>query len=159
MVGILAAIACAGEGGGCHPKELAARCALDASTISRAVAALVERGLVRRSPDPADGRARLLTLTPDGRTALAKVEQLQSVHLAEALRDWTAEEVDAFAVALGRFVAGLTAHLDAAHPDGMYARAAPPAVTSPATGAPPDAAPESSDDRSQPETSKLEAAL
>jgi DNA-binding MarR family transcriptional regulator len=137
MVGILAAIVSAGDG--CHPKELAARCGLDASTISRAVAALVTRGLVQRTADSADRRACILTLTDAGRTALADLERQQTDLLAATLRDWTAAEVDAFAAALTRFVDDATAYLDRTSM----------APTAPAGG------PESSEH----ETSTLEAAL
>jgi DNA-binding MarR family transcriptional regulator len=110
--GILVALGAAGEGDGCHPKELAARCGLDASTISRAVATLVARGLVQRSADPADRRACILTLTVAGRTALADIRHRQAEFLREALHDWTAPEIDAFAAALTRFVDDVTIHLD-----------------------------------------------
>jgi DNA-binding MarR family transcriptional regulator len=144
MIGILAAIGGAENGACCHPKELATRCGLDASTISRAAAALVERGLVQRSPDPADGRARILTLTAAGRTALADVERRQAEFLREALRDWTAPEVDTFAAGLTRFIDDLTAHLDRT--------SAPPAT-------PAASVPEPLDDSSGRETPMLEAAL
>ena len=101
-LGVLAAINTAGDG--CHPKELAVRCALDASTISRAVAALVARGLVERTVDPADRRACLLGLTDAGHAALTDLERQQTDLLAAALRDWTDPEVDAFATALTLFL-------------------------------------------------------
>jgi DNA-binding MarR family transcriptional regulator len=112
MIGILAAIGSAAQDAGCHPKELAARCGLDASTISRAVATLVARGFVQRSADPADGRACILTLTGAGRAALADLERQQADMLAAVLRDWSASEVDAFAAALAHFIDDATAYLD-----------------------------------------------
>jgi DNA-binding MarR family transcriptional regulator len=153
MIGILAAIGNAEDGRCCHPKELATQCALDASTISRAVATLVARGLVRSRPDPADGRARILALTAAGRAALADVERRQAEFLREALRDWTAPEVDTFAAGLTRFVDDLTAHLDR-----TSVPPATPAGSVPETPAPPapaGRAPETSER----ETPKLEAAL
>lgn len=131
MGAILAAIGSSEQG--CHPKELAARCGLDASTISRAVSALVSRGLVERTADPADGRACILTLTGTGRTVLTDLHRRQTDLVAAALRDWTPADVDAFATALTRFVEDVTDYLDR---------------TSPAAGR-----------TSQPETSTLEAAL
>jgi DNA-binding MarR family transcriptional regulator len=112
MTGVLAALPHAGADEGCHAKELAARCGLDASTISRAVTALVTRGLVQRTTDPTDGRASVLTLTEAGRAALADLERQQAELLAGALRDWTAPEVEAFAASLTRFVDDLTTYLD-----------------------------------------------
>jgi DNA-binding MarR family transcriptional regulator len=112
VMGILAALGSEGDDDGCHPKELAARCGLDASTISRAVATLVARGLVARSADPADGRACILTLTEAGRADLAELRRRQAGFLSEALRDWTDPEIDTFAAGLARFVDDLAAHLD-----------------------------------------------
>jgi DNA-binding MarR family transcriptional regulator len=49
--------------------ELARRFDLAGATVSDAVGTLVEKGLVRKDPDPDDGRARVLTLTDEGREA------------------------------------------------------------------------------------------
>ena len=101
--GVLAAIARAESGTACHSKELAAECALDPSTISRAVAALVRAGLVQRTADPADGRASVLELTPLGRRKLTDVVRSYDDLLADALRDWTAPELTALAGLFQRF--------------------------------------------------------
>jgi DNA-binding MarR family transcriptional regulator len=129
-VGILTVIGSTGEAGGCHPKELAARCALDASTISRAVATLVARGLVERSADPADRRACILTLTAAGHDALADLHRRQSEFLSEALREWSASELDAFAAGLARFVDDLTTYLDRTSLDRTSTTPAAPAGVS-----------------------------
>ncbi|HTW68578.1 MAG TPA: MarR family winged helix-turn-helix transcriptional regulator [Acetobacteraceae bacterium] len=50
--------------------------AMDKVKVSRAAAALVERGLVRQSPDPHDGRSRLLRLTRKGQKAYQRVVPL-----------------------------------------------------------------------------------
>ena len=42
----------------------------DVSTVSRQVTALVTHGLVEKVPDPHDGRAQVLSLTPTGRDLL-----------------------------------------------------------------------------------------
>ena len=101
--GVLAGIARIESGTGCHGKDLAAECSLDPSTISRAVAALVRAGLVRRTADPADGRASVLELTPLGRRKLTDVVHSYDDLLAEALRDWTAPELTALAGMFQRF--------------------------------------------------------
>jgi DNA-binding MarR family transcriptional regulator len=112
MTGVLAALRRGDSDDVCHAKELAARCGLDTSTISRAVTTLVTRGLVQRTADPADGRASILTLTEAGREALASIERQQTELVNGALRNWTAPEIDAFAAALTRFVDDLTTYLD-----------------------------------------------
>jgi DNA-binding MarR family transcriptional regulator len=139
MTGVLAAIDRGGAGDVCHPKELAVQCGLTASTISRAVAALVTRGLVQRATDPVDGRAAILTLTPAGRHALAELEQRQAEMLACALGEWTTSEIDDFAATLARFVHDMTSYLDGAS-------------AAPAAGANTSGIPEQ-------QTSTLEAAL
>ncbi|HEV7899929.1 MAG TPA: MarR family transcriptional regulator [Planosporangium sp.] len=116
MTGVLAALRHASADEVCHAKELAARCGLDASTISRAVTTLVTRGLVQRTADPTDGRASILTLTAAGRATLTDIERQQAELLAGALGDWTAPEVDAFAAALTRFIDDATTYLDRTSP-------------------------------------------
>jgi len=59
--------------------ELGARRMLTPSGITRAVMRLEERGLVRREPDPRDGRAALAALTRDG---LAVLRRAQRIHHA-----------------------------------------------------------------------------
>jgi DNA-binding MarR family transcriptional regulator len=54
--------------------RLAHRLALTKPSVSTAVDALVERGLIRRDPAPDDGRAVQLALTPAGRQALLSTE-------------------------------------------------------------------------------------
>ncbi|MET0415297.1 MAG: MarR family transcriptional regulator, partial [Actinoplanes sp.] len=103
-LGVLAIIA---VGRGCHGKDLAAECALDPSTVSRAVAALVKAGLVARTADPDDGRASVLTATEAGRRALEEVLTCYDHRLVDALRDWTAEELRTFTTLLHRFTGDL----------------------------------------------------
>jgi MarR family transcriptional regulator, 2-MHQ and catechol-resistance regulon repressor len=62
------------EEGAIGQNELAAALYLDKSTTSRVVSALERKGYLVRSPDPADGRARLLEVTPDGRALVAAIE-------------------------------------------------------------------------------------
>ena len=59
--------------------DLGARRMLTPSGITRVVARLEERGLVRREPDPADGRAAFAVLTRKGLKALRRA---QAVHHA-----------------------------------------------------------------------------
>ena len=58
--------------------ELAARAGIDLSVASRQLAALERHGYVTRRPDPADGRATLFRLTPEGADALAAARALRS---------------------------------------------------------------------------------
>ncbi|ACU36462.1 winged helix-turn-helix transcriptional regulator [Actinosynnema pretiosum subsp. pretiosum] len=87
---------------GCHAKQLAHQAALDPSTVSRAVAALVGQGLVERQADPVDGRASILVVTPAGQEALDRARRWYEDLMDRALAGWTPEELDAFNDALGR---------------------------------------------------------
>lgn len=68
-----------------HQGELGARLHLGKSTTSRLTDGLEERGWVRRDPDPADGRARLLALTDAGTRAAAEVSRRRADRLATLL--------------------------------------------------------------------------
>lgn len=103
-------------GGGCHGKDLAGECALDPSTISRAVAALVKEGLVARTADPADGRASVLAPTPHGRRVLDNVTGWYDDRLADALRDWTTDDLHTFAAYLQRFAGSVLTNTDQSRP-------------------------------------------
>ena len=64
---------------------LAARTGLTHQSVGEVVAELERRGFVERVPDPADGRARLVRLTPEGRHLVrAAVAAIGAIE-----RDWT----------------------------------------------------------------------
>jgi len=113
MVGVLSSIESLGDHrtAGCHVKDLAARNALDPSTISRAVTALVRLGLVRRTPDPVDGRASVLEMTEQGRAALGDTYRWYDALFAEALAGWSPHDVAAFSAMLHRFSDDVLAYL------------------------------------------------
>jgi DNA-binding MarR family transcriptional regulator len=54
--------------------SIAGLVALDRSNAARVCATLEERGLLRRQPDPADRRARRLTVTAEGKALLRRAE-------------------------------------------------------------------------------------
>jgi DNA-binding MarR family transcriptional regulator len=77
-----------------RPGDLAQQEGLDQSTLSRRIAGLAERGLVRRQPDPADRRAHLLEVTDEGRAA-HDAEQARRVRLVtDAVAHWSSPERD-----------------------------------------------------------------
>jgi len=61
---------------------------LDASTVTRQVAALERAGFVARRPDPADGRSSTIALTAKGRLSMADVEQERRRCIEALVRDW-----------------------------------------------------------------------
>lgn len=57
------------------PGELAEAERVSPPSMTRTVAALVERGLVERTPDPDDGRQVILSLTPEARRLLKEIRR------------------------------------------------------------------------------------
>lgn len=72
--------------------DLAALLDLDASTVSRHVRTLEDRGLVARATDPDDGRASRLDLTDEGRARLEAGAARRRALVAEVLENWSAED-------------------------------------------------------------------
>jgi MarR family transcriptional regulator, lower aerobic nicotinate degradation pathway regulator len=54
-------------------RELARRTGSDPNTVRAMLVLLEDRGLVARAAHPTDGRARTVSLTPDGRTAYRRL--------------------------------------------------------------------------------------
>lgn len=80
---------------------------IDKGAISRQVQHLIDLGLIDRSPDPEDGRATLLTASPDAVRRLGEVADERRALLAERLGDWSPEEMASFAASLRRYNAAL----------------------------------------------------
>ncbi|CAN5309091.1 MarR family transcriptional regulator [soil metagenome] len=72
--------------------DFAESTSLDASTISRHVGHLLDLGLILRSADPDDGRARLVQISPLGIKHLTKTLHHRREALAEAMADWSLED-------------------------------------------------------------------
>jgi DNA-binding MarR family transcriptional regulator len=68
--------------------RLAEEVGIDRSGASRYADRLETAGLVERSPDPCDGRATLLSLTPEGRAAVTVLRDALTRHLAGLIADW-----------------------------------------------------------------------
>ncbi|AXB42516.1 MarR family winged helix-turn-helix transcriptional regulator [Amycolatopsis albispora] len=89
--------------------RLAARLDVDPSVISRQVAPLERAGLVRRRPDPGDGRAGLLAVTEDGDRYLCAHQRRWAELVATALTDWAEEDAEALIAGLRRLTADIRA--------------------------------------------------
>ncbi len=61
---------------------------LDASTVSRQVRQLEDRGLLERATDPDDGRASRVSLSPEGRRRLETGGRRRRELIAALLEDW-----------------------------------------------------------------------
>ena len=92
--------------GGCGPlrlSSLAEILELDASTVSRHVKQLEDRGYLGRTTDPDDGRASRIEVTTEGLAALAAHIDRRKAFLTEALDDWSAADREQLRTLLDRF--------------------------------------------------------
>ncbi|MBT2412617.1 MarR family transcriptional regulator [Streptomyces sp. ISL-12] len=96
-----------GECGGQRATELAAYIGVGKATMSRQLRALEELGLIAREPDPADGRAWLVDLTPEGRDRVRRVREARRARYAGRLADWDPREVGELARLLGELNRGM----------------------------------------------------
>jgi DNA-binding MarR family transcriptional regulator len=86
---LLHALRCTGS---IRLSDLAARTHLDASTVSRHVKALEDRGYVERSGDPVDRRASQVTLRPEGEKALLAAMDERRADVAKVLAGWSEDD-------------------------------------------------------------------
>lgn len=80
--------------GALTPRELADAERVQPPTMTRIVAKLEERGLVRRTPHPTDGRQVILAVTEGGQAVLEQFERVRDEWLATRLTALTEEERD-----------------------------------------------------------------
>jgi len=76
--------------------------AMDAATIKGVIDRLFARGYIEANPHPEDGRLRLLTLTPLGRTTVEAALPPAAAITAETLAPLTEDERDIFLALLRR---------------------------------------------------------
>ena len=74
------------------PGELAEHEKVQPPSMTRVIAVLEERGLVRRAPHATDRRQVVLTVTPEGRDLAERVRRRREAWLAQRLQELTLEE-------------------------------------------------------------------
>lgn len=84
--------------------ELAARLAMERSTLSRDVAPLLAAGLVQAEPAPDDRRKKVVSLTPVGAARLAAARPLWATAQAELSETFGGERADRLVGELHRLV-------------------------------------------------------
>jgi DNA-binding MarR family transcriptional regulator len=89
LAGVLGVLARVGEVRVGHLAELLG---VDLSVASRHTAAAIARGLVRRRPDPRDGRAGLLHLTALGEQVLAAHRRARTEWMRSLTSSWSDED-------------------------------------------------------------------
>jgi DNA-binding MarR family transcriptional regulator len=73
--------------------DLAAHERVRKSTVTRLIGALLERGLIERTPDPLDGRVVWLQLSPEGRRFIQRVRRRKDEYLTQRLKRLTPDEL------------------------------------------------------------------
>lgn len=73
---------------------IAERMVADKGQVSRGVTELEDLGLVARTPDPDDGRIKLITVTAEGERRLAQARAPYERRLSEVLAEWPIESIE-----------------------------------------------------------------
>lgn len=87
--------------GQCRQNELATELFVTQSSLSRQISCLVGAGYVTRDPDPDDGRAFLVSVSPTGAKMLRQTTQQRAARLRNLLQDWNQSDALAALASLG----------------------------------------------------------
>lgn len=82
--------------------ELAAYFGVGKATMSRQLHAMEDLGLISREQDPADGRAFLIRLTPEGRGRFTRVRDARRAGYRDMLASWDRADIRGLARLLRR---------------------------------------------------------
>lgn len=97
------------DGSALPQKELARIAAVEQPTMAATLARMERDGLIRRTPDPADRRSALISLTPQGRRrATAALEAAKAVN-AIAMAPLSPDERERFFAIMEKIIAALDA--------------------------------------------------
>jgi DNA-binding MarR family transcriptional regulator len=88
----LAALAALARHDSMTPGELAEHEKVQPPSMTRVIAVLEERGLVRRKPHATDRRQVVLTVTEEGRDVVQRVRRRREAWLAQRLQELTPDE-------------------------------------------------------------------
>jgi DNA-binding MarR family transcriptional regulator len=88
----LAALAALERHDAMTPGELAEHEKVQPPSMTRVIAVLEERHLVRRAPHPTDRRQVILTVTPEGRDLVQLVRRRREAWLAQRMQELSEEE-------------------------------------------------------------------
>lgn len=82
---------------------LAEQINLDASTVTRQIAAMEGCGLVEKRPNPEDRRGGFVTITAQGRAALERTKQRRLQRVGKTFSEWSDGDRMEFARLMARF--------------------------------------------------------
>jgi DNA-binding MarR family transcriptional regulator len=75
----------------------------DVSTVSRQVSMLVTHGLLEKVADTQDGRAFMVSLSPEGTELVERLKVSRGEWFRKMLQDWEPADAEAFGAYLERF--------------------------------------------------------
>ena len=84
----------------------------DTSTVSRQVSQLVSHGLLAKVVDPQDGRAFMVSLSPEGAELVDRLKASRAEWFRQMLHDWEPADADAFAEYLELFATSFETNKD-----------------------------------------------
>lgn len=87
-----AALATVERHGPLTPSELAALESVQRPTATRTLNCLEADGLIKRTPDPLDGRSALVTVTAAGRDRLRRLRRRKNVFVARRMQELSADQ-------------------------------------------------------------------
>lgn len=90
-------------GDGVRQKNLAASVGIEGPSLVRLIDTLVVKGLIQRSEDGTDRRAKLLCLTPEGQMVVARIKEIVASLENELLKSFS----NVVIARLGRFILSL----------------------------------------------------
>ena len=83
---------------------------VDKGAISRQVQHLCDLGLLEREPDPLDGRATLISASPDAVRRMTAVDRDRRRWLDEQLKEWSEDDLREFVTGIARYNGALDKH-------------------------------------------------
>lgn len=98
--GIVSALATIQREGPLRPGDLSRLEVVTKPTMTRILTELEQRGFIAREADPTDGRAFMVSITPEGAAAVEEARSQRTGIVAELIHDLPVEDLDAIAGAL-----------------------------------------------------------
>ncbi|MBT1076390.1 MarR family winged helix-turn-helix transcriptional regulator [Geobacter grbiciae] len=89
-------------GDGTRQKDLAASIGIEGPSLVRLLDTLIAKGLIERSEDVTDRRAKLLNLTPEGRVIVARIQETVTALENDLLSPFNDDEIARVAEFIGR---------------------------------------------------------
>lgn len=92
--------------------ELAAKLALDNSTVTRQLNAMEKRSLIIKRPNPADGRSALIERTQEGCQLAEAMHDQRTQRIERMLENWTQEDIETCSKLTARLTDALNRSMD-----------------------------------------------